>query len=653
MNEVETAEAEPEPFENAGERLPDRTILSRALTGTDGWFLADRAAGSGRPLVCVTRDAQRSDVLARLARFFRPGLEILALPAWDCLPYDRVSPSNEVTAERLRTLMRLAGRDKGRPLLLLVTANAFIQKLPSVETIVAAHFRIRAGGRTERDELSAYLERNGYRRVSTVVDAGEYAVRGGLLDIFPPGERRPVRLDFFGSTLESIRGFDPASQRTSDRIDDVDLRPVSEVVLDADAIERFRAGYLRTFGAVTDDPLLESVTAGRNFPGMEHWLPLFQERLATIEDYVGEDCDLVHDHLAVEALEARAALIGEHYEARMTPEVSTRGFGAAPYHPLEPHSLYLDEQQLRRLFPTAERFQLSPYDTPDAASARVRDLGGRRGRDFARERNDRSINLFDAVVEHIRDLLARDRSPILATSSAGSADRLAQVLQDHGLDAPRMIDSLAEHVDGTVAIAVLPVEESLDAPGLTILGESDLLGERLARAATRRRRADKFIQDVGTLAEGDLVVHAEHGIGLFEGLVTLEIGGAPHDCLKLVYAGGDKLFVPVESIDILSRYGASEGAGQLDKLGGVGWQTRKAKVRQRIREMAEELIRIAAERALREGEALQLPPGMYEEFAARFPFEETEDQLNAIEAVLSDLSSGRPMDRLVCGDVGF
>jgi transcription-repair coupling factor (superfamily II helicase) len=193
------------------------------------------------------------------------------------------------------------------------------------------------------------------------------------------------------------------------------------------------------------------------------------------------------------------------------------------------------------------------------------------------------------------------------------------------------------------------------APGIHVLGEHDLLGDRLTSTTARKRarRADKFLQDLTALSPGDLVVHAEHGIARFEGLETLQVGGAPHDCLKLVYAGNDKLFVPVEGLEILSRYGNAEAEAQLDKLGGAGWQSRKAKVKQRIRELAEELIKIAAARQTRRGALLQLPPGAYDEFAARFPYEETDDQLAAIEAVLEDMGSGRPMDRLVCGDVGF
>ena len=632
-------------------------LVTRARVGLDGRFIAERARSAGRTVLCVTRDAQRSEALAGLVGFFAPEVEVLSLPAWDCLPYDRVSPSSEVTAERLATLMRLAERSTREgdtdPCLLLVSANALVQRVPTPELVIEGHFTLRAGGHVDREALAAYLERNGYRRTSTVVDAGEYAVRGGLLDIFPTGAPKPVRLDFFGATLESIRSFDAASQRSLDRLRELDLRPVSEVMLDVEAIERFRRAYLRTFGAITDDPLLDAISEGRTFPGMEHWLPLFHDRLVTLFDYLDDPPEVVFDHLALEALDARTALIGEHYEARVAPEMSNKGFGAAPYRAIEPHLLYLDEQQLRGLWRDRPQWRLTPYDAPESEQHEILDLGGRRGRDFAAERADRSVNLFDAVVGHVRDLLAKASSPILTAHGDGAADRLGQVLVDHGLDPPRRIATLGEHVEGTAAIAVLPVEESLDAPGLCLLGERDLLGERLNRAAARRRRSDKIIQDVGTLAEGDLVVHAEHGIGRFGGLVTLEVGGAPHDCLKLVYAGGDKLFVPVESLDVVSRFGRAENDGQLDKLGGVGWQTRKAKVKKRIREMAEELIGVAAARATREGERMVLPPGLYDELAARFAYEETDDQLTAIEAVLDDLASGKPMDRLVCGDVGF
>ena len=649
---VEQADARPSAASAAGQRI----LVANALPGLEARFAAERlASGEVETLVFVTRDAQRSSALAALVRFFEPQIEVLTLPAWDCLPYDRVSPNASVVAERLATLHTLAQGPAGQPRLVLVSANAFVQKLPPPESIRASHMVLKASARVDRDGLLQHLERNGYQRVGTVVEPGDYAVRGGLIDLFPTGSSAPVRLDFFGQTLESIRRFDPASQRTTDRLKTIELGPVSEVLLDEAAAERFRAGYLRQFGTVTDDPLLESVAAGRHYPGMEHWLPLFHERLATIFDYLQGEVAIAFDHLAEDTVSSRQTAIGEQYEIRTGNAALTGAFGSLPYRALPPDTLYLDEESIRALLRPRTTWLFSIFGPPPVAPsgiALVQDLEGRPGRDFARERADRTINLFEAITEHLTAL--KPESPIITVHGGGAADRLAQVLADHGLEPPLRIEALAERVEGAVHLAVLPLDTGVVAPGLCLVGEQDLLGERLTRRQARRAKAaDKFIQDVGTLSEGDYVVHAEHGIGRFDGLVTLELGGAPHDCLKLLYAGGDKLFVPVENLDILTRYGNADQEVQLDKLGGVGWQNRKARIKQRIKELADELIKIAAARETRKGTTLELAPGLYDEFAARFPFEETEDQLRAIHAVLDDLASGKPMDRLICGDVGF
>ena len=646
------------PASDAGARQ-HRRLLADARDGLEARYIAERLDSGGTPLVVmVTRDAQRAQTIGRVARFVAPGIEALHLPAWDCLPYDRVSPGSLVMAERLRTLARLASGRAKAPRLLLVSANAAVQKVPPPEAVRGSHLSVRAGGRHDRDLLIRHLEQNGYARSGTVVEAGEYAVRGGLLDVFPSGARAPLRLDFFGSTLETIRRFDPSTQRTLDRVERLDLWPVSEALPDAAAVERFKAAYPRAFGAVADDPLYAAISEGRSYPGMEHWLPLFHDRLATVFDYLEGSYEVALDHLAEEAIASRLALIGEHYEARRAPEMKTASFGAAPYRALPPHDLYLAENQVAAALRARPSFQFTIFAPPPALPAgisAVEDLEGRPPRDFAPERADRAINLFDAIVSHVDALKRAGEAPILAAYSEGSAERLSQVLADHGLDPPRRIDALKDALAGSLSLAVLPLDHGVIAPGLHVLGEQDLLGERIARSAPRpKRKSDKFIPDVGALKEDDLVVHVEHGIGRFEGLVTLEVGGAPHDCLKLVYQGGDRLFVPVENLDILTRYGhGGDGEAGLDRLGGAGWQGRKARIKERIKELAGELIAIAAKRARRKGEAFQLPPGVYDEFTAGFPFEETEDQLRAIEAVLDDLASGHPMDRLICGDVGF
>jgi transcription-repair coupling factor (superfamily II helicase) len=641
----------------AGAKHPRRRLIASAIEGVDALYLARLVEESpGAQLMHVARDAPRANHLAELTAFFAPQIERIVLPAWDCLPYDRVSPNPDIMARRLEGLAGLL-EPAVRPRLVLVTVGALLQRVPAPEVVRGGMFRARAGERIDREALLECLARNGYRRSGTVVEPGEYAVRGGIIDVFPPGSDQPLRLDLFGDVLEAIRGFDPLTQRSRARVDQITLRPVSEVMLDPEAAERFRIGYLRHFGAATDDPLFESVSAGRAFPGMEHWLPLFHERLVDLAAYLQADTPISLDPLTDEAMAARHEAIGDYYQARLDPPEAARSMGAAPYRPLPPDELYLSERGVASFLAARERIELSTFAAPPLPpeeGVEVTDLGGRPARDFAGERAQQDRNLFDAVVEHVRAEEAAGRQVVLAAASTGSLERLHLVLADHGLEGLRQVASWAavEEEPGP-ALAVLPLDHGFVTGTHSVLAEPDIFGERLARPARRARRPDKFIADVAALSEDDFVVHADHGIGRFDGLVTLEIGGAPHDCLRLIYQGGDKLFVPVENLDLLSRYGSADGAVQLDKLGGLGWQTRKAKVKQRIREIAGELMEIAARRTLRQGNRLTPPPGLYEEFVARFAYDETEDQEATIEAVLDDLASGRPMDRLVCGDVGF
>jgi len=633
---------------------PREILITRAIEGADAAFLARRLA-EDRLLVHVVRDEGRLRRMVELLRFLGADAELLTIPAWDCLPYDRISPRGEIMAERLSSLARLA-RPAERPRIVLVAANALVQRVPPPEAVLRARLALRAGGSIGREELACRLEAMGYRRVGAVTGPGEYAVRGGLVDVFPVGAALPVRVDLFGESIESLRTFDPETQRTQGRVEELVLTAVSEVLLSPDAVRRFRERYLQLFGAITDDPLFEGISAGRPQPGMEHWLPLFHERLVTLFDYLPDDAVFVLDHEAEEIARARIEQAGEQYEARLSPPPSGALGESAPYRPVPPELLYLDEQELARRLRGPTRLRLYPFATPaDASAAEVIELDARPARDFSPERQGRDGGLFAAVVGHVDALRRAGRRPVLAAASEGAAARLAQLLADHGLAGARPVSALPELPEGAVGVAVLGLERGVDAPdlGLCVITDSDILGDRLARPRrSRPRRAREAFLDLTSLEPGDLVVHAEHGIGRFHGLVTLEVAGAPHDCLEIEYAGGDRLYVPVENLDLVTRYGRGEEV-PLDRLGGAAWQQRRAKVKKRIREMAGELVRIAAERRLREAPRFSLPYGLYEEFAARCPFEETEDQARAIEQVLEDLASGRPMDRLVVGDVGF
>ena len=647
----------PRPF--ADDLAPGRPfVVARVADGMEGLVVGDlaRAVAGGKAapwpsLVVICRDGQRMAALERGLAFFAPEIEVYPFPSWDCLPYDRASPGGSIVARRMATLARLARVKGGAASVVLTTVNASVQRVPAKGLVAAQSLSAAPGNAIALDGVVAWAEANGFLRTPTVRDTGEYAVRGGLIDLYPPGLAAPIRLDFFGDTLESIRAFDPETQRTTGQLRSLDLVPMAEFQLTTETMRRFRMAYIAEFGAARKgDTLYEAVSEGRRHPGMEHWLPLFHERLDTLFDYV-PDTPIVLDPMAEEASGERVAQIDDYYGARR--EALEHGEAGAVYNPLPPDRLYLSGAEWRGALAAARLVRLTPFAAPQGAASM--DAGGTQGRSFAAERADPEGNVFDAAVAHVR-ALQQSKKVVLAGWSEGSRERLGTVLADHGLKGAAVIsrfDSLAALPRNQAALAVYGVEAGFETPDFAIVGEQDILGDRLVRPKRKARRPQDVIAELTALTAGDLVVHVDHGIGRFIGLKTIEAMGEPHDCLEIHYAGGDKLFLPVENLELLSRYGSEETEAQLDKLGGGGWQARKARMKKRIREMAAELIKIAAKRQLSEAPRLQPAAGLYDEFRARFPYEETDDQEAAIDAVLDDLASGRPMDRLVCGDVGF
>ena len=503
------------------------------------------------------------------------------------------------------------------------------------------------------DGVTKWLELNGFIRVSTVREPGEYAVRGGIIDLHAPGMGEPVRLDFFGDTLETIRSFDPETQRTTDQLRALNLVPVAEFQLTTETIRRFRTGYVADFGAASpDDQLYHAVSEGRRHPGMEHWLPLFHDRLDTLLDYV-PGSPIVLEPLAEDAVRERLAQIADYFEARQQA-LAQRDAGPL-YRPLPPDRLYLAAAEWDERLKQSQVARLTPFAVPDAQGP-VIDIGTRQGHNFAAERAEPGRNVFEAVTAHVQALQGAGKRAIIALWSEGARERMSHVLRDHGLANLSPVASWQDTLAlprPQIALAVLGLESGFETADAAVIGEQDILGDRLVRPRRAAKRADNFIAEVTALSAGDLVVHVDHGIGRFVGLRAIEAAGAPHDCLEIHYAGGDKLYLPVENVELLSRYGSEESNVDLDRLGGGAWQARKARMRRRILEIANDLIKIAAERQLREAPKLTVEPGPFDEFCAGFPYEETEDQQAAIDVVVSELASGRPMDRLICGDVGF
>ena len=635
----------------------DSAVLASVPDGCDGYVLAhliSDAGSDGPALIYVARDAQRLAETERALSFFAGEVPSLSIPAWDCLPYDRVSPNPAFAARRMNGLAALAAGKGPAGGVVFTTINAIIQRVPSRAFVADLYRAVAPGNIVDMNDLVGWLETNGFLRTSTVRETGEYAVRGGILDLYAPGAAAPVRLDFFGDTLESIRTFDAETQRTLGQLTGLTLVPMSEVVLNSEAITRFRRQYVAEFGAADrDDALYQSITEGRRHVGLEHWLPLFHEGMETLFDYL-PDCPIVLDHLADEAITERFDQITDHYQARVEG-LDHRAAGTPPYKPIKPDGLYFSKDQWTTGLADRRVARLSAFAVP-TATAEVVDFGGRIGRTFAAERAAGDVNVFDALASHVNALQKDSRRVVIACWSDGSRDRLRHVLGDHGLARVTECGNWGEVgklPSGTIALVVLGIEAGFEIGEFVVISEQDILGERLVRPRRKQKRGSDFLSELSSLSEGDVVVHVDHGIGRFVGLETVTAAGAPHDCLELHYHGGDKLFLPVENIELLSRYGSEDVEVQLDRLGGGAWQARKARMKQRIREIADDLIKIAAERALRKAPTVAPPEGIYDEFAAQFPYEETDDQQTAIDAVFSDLASGRPMDRLICGDVGF
>lgn len=626
-----------------------------APEGADAMAIADAARSRNGLVAHIARDGLRAAAMKQALAFFAPDIPVIDYPAWDCLPYDRVSPSGTASSRRMAALATIATLEKSGGVILVTSINAATQRTPPVDAIKAAAMTLSPGASVNMDELSMYLASNGFARSSTVREHGEFAVRGGLVDIFPPGAEEPVRLDFFGDKLETVRAFDADTQRTTRQLDRFELSAASEILLTEDAIARFRSGYRAAFGAVGDDPLFEAISAGRMHAGAEHWLPLFYETTNTLFDFLDDGLVFV-DHLAEEAAEERFGAIEDHYSTRAEDNENHQPrkseFSSPPYRPLEPHALYLSIDEWKSTLEMMNPRPLSPFAPSE--NSRCFNLGAKVGRSFAAERAGEKINVFDAVLDHVRALEQDNKKAVIACWSDGSADRMRTVLGDHAGEKIAHANNWAALQASTSGLqtAVLGLEHGFETENTAFISEQDILGDRLVRR-TRRKRADNFLTEASSLSVGDLIVHVEHGVGRYEGLKTLEVQGAPHDCLQLVYHGGDKLFLPVENIDLLSRFGSDDSHTQLDKLGGAAWQGRKAKMRARIKMLAEQLIAIAAKRAMHSAEVMAPTSGAYDEFCARFPFAETEDQENAIADVVEDLAKGRPMDRLVCGDVGF
>lgn len=621
-------------------------IYSSVVEGAEALALVEISAQQKGDVIYVARDDKRLARVVESLRFFAPDIELVTLPAWDCLPYDRVSPNSSVMSRRVVALSNIINGGKKKRII-ATTVNSVIQKIPPLDILHNSVLQAAPGDEIPRSKLTGFLVGNGYINAGKVNEPGEYAMRGSIVDIFPPGEEgaEAYRLDFFGDKLESIRWFNPLTQISGRRCDRIDLIPASEILLDDTTIERFRKNYREMFGAASgDDPLYEAISDGRKYAGMEHWLPLFYERLDSLFDCL-PDAQIIFDHLADEAFEERDKQIEDYYDARKDSKTTAFSMGVT-YHPVAPELLYVTSAQWKELLQQRQCAEFSPFSRPDAEEKNFHATIS-----LVSEAKKKNIGTFELLKTEIDN----SKISLLACASHGSRERMKSILENNDIGCALVNDfKYANAVPcGELGLVVLSLEHGFESEEIQLFSEQDVLGEKIIQSRKRKLNADNFMEEAANLDEGELVVHIQHGIGRFEGLETLTVAGSKHDCLRIIYEGNDRLFVPIENIDVISRYGGGEEGAQLDRLGGLGWQKRTAKLKERIKVSARELIDIAAARQIKPADKFFSANGAYQEFSSKFPYEETEDQMSAIQDVMADLESGHPMDRLICGDVGF
>jgi transcription-repair coupling factor (superfamily II helicase) len=601
---------------------------------------------SSRSLLFVTATDDRISTLQEQLSRIAPDIPLLTFPSWDCLPFDRVSPSLDIVTKRLETLTTLLTHPERY--CLITSISGLTQRLTPRLALLGESLALQVGQSISREALLSYLINKGFRHCETVYEAGDYAVRGSIIDVYATGYDNPLRLDFFGDNLESIRSFDPLTQKTLSTCEKFELNLIHEVTLNQEAIKNFRQNYRQLFGGskedVDKDALYESVSNARPYIGMEHWLPLFYEKCETLLDYFPQAL-MIKEQQVEQAFVNWQHSITEYYHARLNP-IGHESI----YRPLSPEKLYWTTEEWQQLLKTQSIITVSPYLTPQSE-----DQGAKLPPDFTAIRQSSPESLFEKVCHDIQSYQYQDRQVILTCHTDGSRHLLETLLKDQGLQpiVPTQDWPAAVANKKTIYTITAPFEQGFVTKDQLVLTEQDILGDRMVRQASKRRKKESVFQDPSQLTVGDLIVHRDHGIGRYIDLQTLTINDKAHDCLCLEYEGGDKLFLPVENLDLISRYGDESSLASLDRLGSNAWQSRKAKVKKRIQIIADYLIRLAAERALHRGVILEKISNEYDQFCSRFAYQETEDQQQAIDDVLTDLVSGKPMDRLVCGDVGF
>ncbi len=665
--------------------------IKRLPDNAQGFVLAAVLKNIKNDAIFIAQNAKEMQDLEAQIKFFAPEIEeefeITHFPAWDCLPFDRSSPKALISNMRLRCLYRILNKNSEKKLLIITTINAVLQKIISPKELRNYGLQVKAKSKISIEQICNFLVIGGYSRSASANSSGEFAVRGGIVDFVAEknGELIGYRIDFFGDEIETIKAFDPLTQVSQETLREITILPSSEVFLNDKTVATFRAKYRQKFGASIDDQFYLAISEKRSYFGMEHWLPLFyEEDLVTLFDYFSDATIFFNQKIFTHTNE-RQKLISEYYEAR----IQDKKINKDSYNAIEPDLLYLDSEGLQKKINHNTNICFNNFESANI-NQRIFDLEIKPVPDFYLAGHSNKQSPFTLFKEYSLPHSSHPHSSSLAEgrgsqevkspeilevlqasrmTSAGMANtrvvicclsdttrsQINRILHDYEIHSTIIDDyHKIEKIKNSVALVNLPLEHGFQTTDYIFISEQDLLGQKIIHKKKSDKAASQRILEEGlAISLGELVVHRDHGIGKFDGIHVVTALEIKTDMIKILYGGGDTLFVPVDDINLITRYGADNPLIQLDRLGVAAWKNRREKVKNKIKIAAEELLKIAAARQIKKAPILIPDPHFYDEFKARFGFVETEDQARAISEVEEDLQKGLPMDRLICGDVGF
>jgi transcription-repair coupling factor (superfamily II helicase) len=559
---------------------------------------------------------------------------VLYFPALDTVPYDRVSPSTDILSKRANVLTTLA--QGGAPHIIVTSAQNLLAKLPVPEIFSDTTLQLAAGMKLDIETLLVFLVKNGFTRAASAIDSGEFAARGEIVDIVTAANIG-YRINFGWELVESIREFDTYSQISKATIDTLTLSSASESLLNSNTIINFKNNFLQIFGVnYINSPLYESIVSGQRFHGYEHLTPLLYEKMCHLTDFI-DNCTIIYDSLCLQAILEHENTYADFYESRL---LSNKSNPDSFYFAIPPKHLICSVDEAK------ESLELGNNILIESGTSNGFESIENISTTAKIEKKSEFEKLFEIIVEN------KNKIPIIFCSSRSAVERITQIAADYEYVAGK-VTKLADAKKHIINLAIAPLRHSFSSKKYLLISEQTVLGNKFGSQSHKssKKKLQNILTELDNISEGEMIVHKEHGIGMFERIQTIYVDEIAHDCLKIVYANSDILYLPVENIDQIKKYG-NDGA-VLDKLGGVNWQKRKAKLKNRIKDIAEKLIKVTAQRLLAKTNPTKFDADEYEKFANKFPYSETEDQLTSINDIKTDLESGKLMDRLICGDVGF